>query len=348
MPLSVYAPGKLVLMGEYAVLEGAPAVVAAIDRRVRVEIAPRNEGSQLSIPHLNLSSVPLDDQRQRREAAQWTEDQIREVRYIRGVIASFRRMIAFGRTAPPPMALTVDVRPLYADGGTKLGLGSSAALTVAMIAGLYAHMRGLRPERAVLFKHALAVHRHLQGGVGSGVDVAASVFGGLAIYHHPVGDSEAPRFQGVSWPPDLKIMAVWTGKPASTSRLLNALKKFSVDKADYFQTKMRQLSDTAVRGAQAFNNIDAQGFINAADTHYRLLTQLTLRSGVPIVTADDEYLAAAARKGGGVYKPSGAGGGDVGLVFADSQTDLSAIHRSMTDAGYQILDLQWGAEGVAL
>ena len=36
----VLAPGKLVLIGEYAVLDGAPAAVLAINRGVRCEIRP--------------------------------------------------------------------------------------------------------------------------------------------------------------------------------------------------------------------------------------------------------------------------------------------------------------------
>ncbi|MDJ0721258.1 MAG: hypothetical protein QNJ04_06490 [Desulfobacterales bacterium] len=349
MPLSVYAPGKLVLLGEYAVLEGAPAIVAAVDRRVRVEIAPRNEISRLDIPHLGLAGIPLDGPGDNREAPQWTADQIRQLRFVRSIVASFRRMVDFGRTAPPPMALTVDARPLFSERGVKLGLGSSAALTVALIAGLYAHIRGQRPERPELFKYALAVHRHLQGGVGSGVDVAASVYGGFTLFQRPIADGDQqPRIQPVSWPPGLQIMAVWTGKPASTTRLFTDLEAFRLAKSDYFQTKMTQLRDTAFQGTQAFKRGDAQGFINAADNHYRLLAQLTLRSDVPIVTADDEHLAATARNGGGVYKPSGAGGGDVGLVLADAQSDMGAIHRSIADGGYEILNLQWGAEGVSL
>ena len=37
------APAKLVFLGEYAVLEGAPALVAAVDRSVRVTVAPAEE-----------------------------------------------------------------------------------------------------------------------------------------------------------------------------------------------------------------------------------------------------------------------------------------------------------------
>ena len=40
MPREVRAPGKIVLLGEYAVLDGAPALVLAIDSGVRCEVLP--------------------------------------------------------------------------------------------------------------------------------------------------------------------------------------------------------------------------------------------------------------------------------------------------------------------
>ena len=42
MNQTVFAPGKLVIAGEYAVLDGAPAIVLAIDRGVRCDIEPAN------------------------------------------------------------------------------------------------------------------------------------------------------------------------------------------------------------------------------------------------------------------------------------------------------------------
>ena len=42
--IEVSAPGKLVVSGEYAVLTGAPALVAAVDRRVTCTLAPRHSG----------------------------------------------------------------------------------------------------------------------------------------------------------------------------------------------------------------------------------------------------------------------------------------------------------------
>ena len=40
MRITASAPGKFVLSGEYAVLDGAPAVCVAVDRRARVSIEP--------------------------------------------------------------------------------------------------------------------------------------------------------------------------------------------------------------------------------------------------------------------------------------------------------------------
>ena len=38
MRIRASAPGKIVLSGEYAVLDGAPAICAAVDRRAAVTI----------------------------------------------------------------------------------------------------------------------------------------------------------------------------------------------------------------------------------------------------------------------------------------------------------------------
>lgn len=97
----VEAPGKLVLLGEYAVLDDAPAVVAAVDRGVRCVVSP-GEGV----------STPGDD------------------RFVRACLKGAPRALYTFSDANPPAEL---------DG--KPGFGGSAAATVAAViaAGMPLH-----------------------------------------------------------------------------------------------------------------------------------------------------------------------------------------------------------------
>lgn len=350
MPLFVKAPGKLVLFGEYAVLHGAPAVVTSVDRGIRVQIAPRNAGSHLTMTHLGIAPTPIASLRQNGVPAADAlfPDADRQVQAVLDIIDAFERQVDFGRAAPPPVDIGVDARDLY-QRGLKMGLGSSAALTVALLAGLHAHTRGKRPDRQALFNHAFRVHRYLQGNRGSGVDVAASVYGGTLRYRLPDDRIETtPEIRALAWPETLHGSTVWIGKSASTARSLSDLDRYRNRRADGYWSAMRPLMQAAREGSQMLADGNARGFMDAVDDYYRLLEDLTLRSRATIITADDGRLAAIARDHDAVYKPSGAGGGDVGLFFADDEDKLEHTRRATAKAGYQMLDVKWGARGVTL
>src|SRR5207302_7834013 len=96
------APGKLILTGEYAVLDGEPALVIAVTRRA---IATQTKGPRGSSPFLAAVADELAE-RGLRDAAERA------------------------------MAIAVDSKAFYdapraGSAPIKLGLGSSAAVTVA-------------------------------------------------------------------------------------------------------------------------------------------------------------------------------------------------------------------------
>src|SRR5699024_3347596 len=67
---------------------------------------------------------------------------------------------------------------LVDESGIKYGLGSSAAVVVAVIKGLLVHFIGDDFNKMDLFKLAAMAHVIVQKS-GSGADVAASTFGGF-------------------------------------------------------------------------------------------------------------------------------------------------------------------------
>ena len=267
MPLFVKAPGKLVIFGEYAVLHGAPAVATSVSRGLRVRITPRNQGSRLTMPHLGFADVPLTKLRDEgiSAAGALSPNAGHQVRAVLDIIDRFNEHVHYGRVTPPHVDIAVDARELY-HRGIKLGLGSSAALTVALITGLQAHLSGRRPERQTLFKLAFRIHQHLQGGRGSGLDVAASVYGGYCRYRLPEGRRDAtPEVGALNWPDSIHALAVWTGQPASTAGLLHELDRWRARHADRYQSIMDALIQVAQNGVETLINGDASGFIDTIE-----------------------------------------------------------------------------------
>jgi phosphomevalonate kinase len=247
----VIAPGKLVLTGAYAVLEGAPAIVVAIDRYAAVDtLAPTK----------------------------------------------------------------IDTRSLYDASGQKLGLGSSAASMVASF-GARALARGDDPRHAAvrseIFRAVRDAHRREQGG-GSGVDVAASVYGGALRYQIRRGTaataSEA-KIRQVDLPSRLVLSAFWSGTSARTSDLLSRVDALRArGGAGAVFTALRNVADEAADAIR-----DAELFVKCAAAFGRALAALGDAADAPIVPPAFAELAAEAEREGAAFYPSGAGGGDVAV-----------------------------------
>jgi phosphomevalonate kinase len=305
----VAAPGKLFLVGEYAVLEGGPAVLAAVSRYAVARY----------VPDLTPAS-PV-------------------------VAETVKRAVArLADLAPPlpPGAPLVD-SAAFRQGHQKLGLGSSAAAAVAAAGAVLSYAGvDLTGHRDLLFTIADEGHRAAQGGLGSGADIAAAVHGGFVGFVRPAG--AAPIVRRMSRPSGLAVVVFWTGASASTPRLVQAVQALRGRDGGRYAALMRELRQTAEQFAQAFLADDARGVVRHADGYGRLLEKLGASAEVPIVTPPFVAAAAVARSLGGAAKPSGAGGGDVGVaLFADD--DAAAAFTRRCPPGVSVLDVTIDPDG---
>jgi mevalonate kinase len=71
-------------------------------------------------------------------------------------------------------------------------------------------------------------------------------------------------------------------------------------------------------------------------------------AGANIVTEKHATLARLARRHGGSAKPSGAGGGDLGVAFTLGEEATSALHKELTQAGLSPLQVGAPAPGLRL
>ncbi|RDE24972.1 GHMP kinase [Motiliproteus coralliicola] len=161
------APGTLMLLGEHAVLHGSRALVLAVDKRIRVELTPLDE-PQLEIESaLGQYRAPID---QRHADATFS--------FILAAFEHCYTAFAVEAGISPGTGVRLQVE---SDFSHLVGLGSSAAVTVATLAVLNRWL-GQSPNSDQLFEQARAVMLRVQGR-GSGADLAAAIEGGMVAYH---------------------------------------------------------------------------------------------------------------------------------------------------------------------
>jgi len=304
------APGKVVLWGEYAVLAGAPAAVMAVDRYAGVEIQTGTRAWRFSCRGFLTPAI----YRTRAGFCDAPATAMVEAALKHWGIREF----------PAPFALTTDTRAFYHTNGAKLGIGSSAAVCTATYAALAELM-----DKTASLDDAIAVHRRFQRGSGSGLDVAASWHGGVIRFQQ--GTAAAWK-----WPIQLGWQVIWTGASAATAASLG---RFNAWHAQNETALLQDLADAAERLFETPSLTNLQAYSDH-------LQALDASAHLDIFTPQHQRLATIAAAHGLVYKPCGAGGGDVGLACGKDRDALKAFANAAAREQFVPLDLEIAQHGV--
>lgn len=337
--ITVRAPGKLFIAGEYAVVEaGNPAVLVAVDRFVRVDLTP--SVGKGSIHSEQYGRQPLVWYRDARGIV--LDHDMRPVDYILSSIEAVEQLVAERDITPRFYDLSVSSE-LDDVSGRKFGLGSSAAVTVATVSALnqFYELGLTRRERYKLAMLAtIAVSPHASGG-----DLAASTFGGWISYsapdrvqalrlreEHGVSGALRENWDGftvrrLTAPSALQLLVGWTGEPASTSRLVDDLRDRRWAEEIRYSDFLAQSRHYVEALVAALDADDAEGVKSAIHGARRTLSRLDAAAQVGIETPSLSRLSDSADAIGAAAKSSGAGGGDCGVVFADVGADLTGLLR---------------------
>lgn len=340
-----HAPGKAMLLGEYAVLEGAPALVTAVDRRANAMLRPIDAHEiRVHAAEGSLDAAVIDLQR---EGWRWRDP--KDALRLRLVHEVLRALLPENVTDVRGFELHLDTAQFFAryqNRSTKLGLGSSAALTVACAAAVGAHVaqRTIDAHDPGWQARVHAIHRALQDGQGSGADVAASLRGGSLRYVRSA--SGATSEQPLRWPASLRHRFVWTGRAASTPRMLSRLAAFKRDHAITYSRSLSRLIALAEEGAAALSLGRADAVMKIADRYATALGALDEASGLGIVSPEHARLRRLGRDWGLVYKSCGAGGGDLGVALSEDPDRLRGFDAAVTREGFLPLPLSLDAPGL--
>ena len=305
------APGKAVLWGEYAVLTGAPAVVLAVNRRAVCELTPsrvyRFIVGGFEAPEAEFGSLPAKAPRAEPAA-----------------LLGWHVLRAFDGEAIPPAIFRLDTSAFHSE-GRKLGLGSSAALCVAIEGACASWL-----EQAPRFGRALDAHRAFQGGRGSGIDVAAAFFGGALQF-------QAGKAQPLA--ADLpECRFIWTGGSTDTGERIDRF-------AAYLKGGDTRALDQLAARSECL--CQAPG-LDALHQYVEALRRLDQDAALGIYSEGHQNADALAKSQKLAYKPCGAGGGDIGAVFAETPGQFADFESAARAAGLTVLDLEAVSHGIEI
>ena len=173
--MTIKVPGKLMIAGEFAVLEPYQnLIVMAVDRFVYATIEDSEE-NLLTLENFDLQNLHWN-YRDKGIHIDSTDERVNFVEQAMSTACNYLR-----EQSIPLVPFALKINSELDDQGIKYGLGSSAAVVTAVIATILNKHLADPPSEKLIFKLAAISHVKTQGN-GSGADIAASTYGGVLQY----------------------------------------------------------------------------------------------------------------------------------------------------------------------
>src|SRR3989338_1586367 len=287
-------------MGEHAVLQGKAAVVCAIDRRLCVTLTPRAD------QHINIHSTTLG----RYQTAINNFMIAKPFLFVLTAIERYKNKLSVG------CDLLIDSE--FSD---QTGLGSSGAVTVATLTVL-SQWLGLPLSKHDLLTAAKQVIQQAQGGVGSGADAAASIFGGVVLYEADPVSVEVIAYQ-------LPLTLVYSGSKMSTPAVVRQVQKLHEQYPVVVNAVYAAICACVQEGVNAIRRSNWPRLGEVMNIHQGLLDALCVSN--QLLTA----LINALRTYPAIYgaKISGSGLGDCVVGLGELPNDTFPLDEEQQDAG---------------
>ncbi|MHA1734577.1 MAG: mevalonate kinase [Promethearchaeota archaeon] len=284
------APGKVILLGEHAVVYGAPAIAGAISLRSTCAVARDRPGEGDLV-------LELADYNERLRLDPLIEE--------RGEYESFKGVVQFLRTMQEQFELDfagVTVS-LQSELPRAMGLGSSASILTALAGGLdeFFHLGLDTAEINELVLQGETVYH----ASPSGIDNTLCVHGGMLYY-------ERGEIYPLPVPDGVQLLVVKSGVPRRTSKMVERVRVFKGREPAAFSGILTSIVRLVEKAKTSIENDDVESLGRAMYDNHRLLK----RWGVSHPRLDQ--IVEVCREGGALgAKLTGGGGGGCAIALCD-------------------------------
>ena len=329
MKVKVSAPGKVFISGEYLALDGSLATILSTKQRATITIKDSNNTFNVLYSLPSNKSFAFDVNNDFK--IDWINDDPKE-------IGSFiEQAILEMQIKPTKIQFVIDTTDFYSQ-NKKIGIGSSAAISSALTNAINKYFDKGYSQKKVI-DVAISLHKRAQDTLGSGLDVIASS-ADSGLIECDLKTASKKRWTLLEWPSDLLIKGVISNKQSRTQDMIEkyfAGRNHHKDFSKELQFKANLLFKNL---SSSWRDKDTRSILELMEEHSILMQELNKKYDLGIYTEQHQDLANLASQSGSFYKPSGAGGGDLGFILSDSETKLKKLLKKIRSKNIEIIDLK--------
>ena len=304
--LSGHAAGKVILLGEHAVVYGSHALALPIRNAMHAGVRIGGRGLRLKIPA-------------------WHTDVLLDLREpeARGFAATAALILDALEISERSLEITVNSRLPRA-----MGLGSSASLAVAVIRALdHAFELGLDDAavNALAFRCETLAH-----GTPSGVDNTLATYAEPLLFQNR-GELETQPLRLASMPP---VVVAWGDEPGLTAIQVAGVRERRLRTPEHYDSIFRKIDELTLESAAHLEAREYRKVGDAMNLCHGLL------NGIGVSTPTLERMVGIAREAGALgAKLTGGGGG--GSIVALCPENARNVAEKLESYGFTTLDNAW-------
>lgn len=276
---TVSAPGKLMLMGEHAVVYGYPCIVTAVSERLQVSMEETTDGN-----------ITID------------APQVKNTRFVNQAIIDGTNTWNILHKG-----LRIKTQSNFSN---CYGFGSSSAVTVATLFALAQVFRNNVTQKQLFdtaYKTVLSIQR-----VGSGFDVAAATYGKTLLYTK--GGSTLDELPWNLNTNGVSLVVGYSGVKADTTTIVKEVAKKREEQLERVDRIFEAIGKLVVQAKEAGDKNDWEAVGKLMNFNQEYLRDL----GVSTEKLEAMILAAM-KAGAYGAKLSGAGGGDCVIALVSKE-----------------------------
>ena len=297
--------GKVILLGEHAVVYGRHAIAAPVPLAIQSQIEDIKDGIEIMIPRWGVE--------------QTLHPHAREPQSFDQPFAIILDKLELNDRS---MRITV-----FANVPRAMGLGGSAAIAVSIIRAMDQHFRlGLSNEEvnSLAFECEKVAH-----GTPSGIDNTMATYGELLLYRK----GEPPLIRKLKTPDAITMVIGMSGVESLTAKMVAGVRRAWERNQAMYERIFDGIDDLSKQGVKAIQTYDLDHLGELMNVCQGLLNSLQVSSW------EIEEMIQIARNNGALgAKLTGGGGG--GSIIALCPENAGAVVDALEHAGYHAMEVK--------